>query len=104
MMIARWQFTANFGQKQRAIELIKRWNAEVGSQTNIDVSKERMITGSVGGSEGLVETEFEIDGLDDLQQFFDKIATVTIHEDWGREMGEVIVPGSTRWEVFRIVE
>lgn len=103
MMIARWQFTANFGHKQRAIDLIKKWNQEIGSQTGIDVRDERIITGSVGASEGLVETEFEIESLEELQSFFDKIAGVKMHEDWGREMGEVIVSGSTRWEVFRVV-
>ena len=103
MMIARWQFTAKFGHKQKAIDLIKNWNSEIGVQTNIDVSNERIVTGSVGANEGLVETEFEISGLDELDQFFDKIASVKMHEDWGREMGEVIVDGSTIWEVFRIV-
>jgi len=103
MMIARWQFTAKFGYKQKAIDLIKSWNDEIGAQTNIDTKNQRILGGSVGVSEGHVETEFEIEGLDDLQQFFDKIGTVKMHEDWGREMGEVIVDGSTRWEVFRIV-
>ncbi|MBL4872607.1 MAG: hypothetical protein JKY41_04255 [Rhodobacteraceae bacterium] len=103
MMIARWQFTAKFGYKDKAIELIKEWETEIGSQTNIDVANSRMATGSVGVSEGLVENELYIEGLDDLQQFFDKIATVEMHKDWGRSMGEVIVDGSTRWEVFRIV-
>lgn len=103
MMIARWQFTAKFGYKQKAIELIKEWNAEIGSQTNIDVSSERIVTGSVGASEGLVETELNIEGLADLDQFFDKISTVEMHEKWGRDMGEVIVDGSTKWEVFRVV-
>ena len=103
MMIARWQFTAKFGYKDKAIELIKEWNAEIGSQTNIDISSVRIVTGSVGASEGLVENEMNIEGLDDLQQFFDKIATVEMHKEWGRSMGEVIVDGSTRWEVFRVV-
>jgi len=103
MLIARWQFTAKFGYKDKAIELIKEWETEIGSQTNMDVSNSRLATGSVGVSEGLVENEMYIEGLDDLQQFFDKIATVEMHKDWGRSMGEVIVDGSTRWEVFRIV-
>ena len=42
MMIARWQFTANFGRKQDAIELIKEWNEQIGSQTNIEVGKEEL--------------------------------------------------------------
>lgn len=102
MMIARWQFTAKFGHKNEAIKLIKEWNEQIGAQTNIDVSKERLVTGSVGANEGLVETEFEIEGLKDLDDFFAKIATIKMHDEWGPKMGEVIVSGSTRWEVFRI--
>ena len=103
MMVARWQFTAKFGRKQKAIDLIKEWNEQIGAQTDIDVSKERIITGSVGASEGLVETEMEIESLTDLDGFFDKIATIQMHAEWGPKMGEVIVSGSTRWEVFRVV-
>ena len=103
MMIARWQFTAKFGHKDEAIKLIKEWNEQIGAQTDIDVSKVRIVTGSVGASEGLVETEMEIDSLTDLDGFFDKIATIQMHADWGPKMGEVIVSGSTRWEVFRVV-
>ena len=103
MLIARWQFTAKFGRKQEAIDLIKEWNEQIGVQTDIDVSNERIITGSVGVSEGLVETEMEIDGLQDLDGFFSKIATIKMHGEWSPKMGEVIVSGSTRWEIFRVV-
>lgn len=103
MMIARWQFTAKFGRKQEAIDLIKEWSEQIGSQTDIDMSKKRTVTGSVGASEGLVETEYEIDGLQDLDDFFSKIATIQMHNEWGKNMGEVIVSGSTRWEVFKVV-
>ena len=102
-MIARWQFTAKFGQKDEAISLIKEWNEQIGAQTDIDPSNERIITGSVGASEGLVETEFKIEGLSDLDDFFSKIANIQMHKEWGPKMGEVIVSGSTRWEVFRVV-
>lgn len=103
MMVARWQFTAKFGRKQEAIDLIKQWNEQIGAQTDVDVSKERIITGSVGASEGLVETEFEIESLQALDDFFNKIASIQMHAEWGPKMGEVIISGSTRWEVFRVV-
>ena len=103
MLIARWQFTAKFGRKDEAIRLIKEWNEQIGMQTNIDVSKERMTTGSVGTSEGLVETEFEIENLAELDAFFEKIATIKMHSEWGPKMGEVIVSGSTKWEVLRLI-
>lgn len=103
MMIARWKFTAVFGRKQEAIELIKQWNSEIGSQTNIDISNERLITGSVGVSEGLVESELEIANLGELDEFFEKIGAIQMHKDWGQKMSEVIVSGSTKWEVFRVI-
>ena len=103
MLIARWQFTAKFGRKQEAIDLIKEWNEQIGVQTNIDVSKERIVTGSVGTSEGLVESEIEIESLSELDDFFSKIASIKMHSEWGPKMGEVIVSGSTRWEIFRVV-
>ena len=50
-----------------------------------------------------MQIEFEIQGLDELQSVFDKLATIKMHEDWGKQMSEVIVSGSTYWEVFRVV-
>jgi hypothetical protein len=104
MMLARWQFQARFGHKNEAIKLLKQWNEQIGAQTDIDVTGSRILTGSVGASEALVEMEIEIEGLDDLQKFFDKIAAISMHQDWGKRMGDVVVSGSTRWEVFRIVD
>jgi hypothetical protein len=45
----------------------------------------------------------EIEDLEALDNFFSKIASIQMHSEWGPKMGEVIVSGSTRWEVFRIV-
>ena len=79
-------------------------NEQIGAQTDIDVTRSRILTGSVGASEALVEMETEIEGLDDLQRFFDKISSISMHEDWGKKMGDVVVSGSTRWEVFRVID
>ena len=54
--------------------------------------------------ESLVEVEYQIADLGELQTFFDKIATIKMHADWGKQMSEVIVSGSTYWEVLRVVE
>lgn len=50
-----------------------------------------------------MEIEIEIDDLTDLDSFFTKIGSIRMHSEWGPKMGEVIVSGSTKWEVFRIV-
>ena len=103
MKIARWQFTAEFGRKQEAIELMEEWNEQIGSQTNIDMSNMRLVTGSVGASEGLVESEMEIENLQDLEDFFTKKFIVNFAVGFGPKMGDVIVSGSTRWEIFNVL-
>ena len=103
-MIARWHFEAKFGHKQEAIALSKEWDQQIGKQTDLDVQNARMITGSVGAKEAAVQIDFEISGLNELEQFFSKIAKIKMHEEWGKRMSEVIVSGSTYWEVFRVVD
>ena len=36
--------------------------------------------------------EIEIEGLEDLQKFFDKISTISMHQDWDKRMGDVWSP------------
>ena len=37
-------------------------------------------------------------------QFQARFGPISMHQDWGKRMGDVVVSGSTRWEVFRIVD
>ena len=104
MMIARWHFEAKFGHKQEAIALSRQWDEEIGKQTDLDIEGARMVTGSLGAKEAAVQVDFQINNLGELQEFFDNIATIKMHEEWGKRMGEVIVSGSTFWEVFRVVD
>ena len=87
-MIARWNFEARFGYKGEAITLIKEWNQQIGSQTDIDISSVRLITGSVGAKESVLQMEFPIADLTELDAFFSKIASVKMHSEWGKKMGE----------------
>ncbi|MEM7068624.1 MAG: hypothetical protein AAF478_07040 [Pseudomonadota bacterium] len=104
MMIARWTVEARFGQKNQAIELLQEWYQEIGSQTDIDLTSKRILTGSVGAGEAVIETEFEIGGLGDLQDFYNKIGSIKMHADWGPKMGEVVVSGSAVWQVYRVID
>lgn len=103
MMIARWSCEAKFGMKGEALALLKEWQEQIGAQVGMESTRIRTVTGSVGAKEALIQDEFEIKDLTELDSFFDKIAKVKMHADWGRKMGEVIVSGSTKWEVLRVV-
>jgi hypothetical protein len=104
MLIARWTCEAKFGHKNEALTLHKEWEEQIGAQTDIDVTKTRTLTGSVGAKEAIIQSEMEIANLAELDAFFEKIASIEMHADWGKKFGEVIVSGSTYWEVYRIVE
>lgn len=104
MMIARWTCEAKFGMKSEALALLKEWEEQIGTQAGIEAKRIRTITGSVGAKEALIQDEFEIKNLSELDEFFEKIATIKMHADWGKKMGEAIVSGSTYWEVFRVVD
>lgn len=104
MMIARWHVEAKFGHKQAVIELMKEWSQQIGKQAGMDPTRERIVTGSVGAREAVIETEIEIADLAELGVYFDKIAKVQPHKDWGVKMSELVVSGSSYWEVFRVVD
>jgi len=103
MLIARWSCEAKFGMKGEALALLKEWQEQIGAQVGMEAKRLRTITGSVGAKEALIEDEFEIDNLTQLDEFFSKIARVKMHADWGKKMSEVIVSGSTKWDVYRVV-
>ncbi|MEM6988622.1 MAG: hypothetical protein AAF499_19105 [Pseudomonadota bacterium] len=103
MMIARWIVKAQFGKQAQAINLLEEWYAQIGSQTDVDLTTKRIISGSVGADEAVIETEFEIEDLAELQGFFDKIGAIEIHKEWGQDMGNVVVSGSGVWQVFRVI-
>ncbi len=104
MFIARWQVEAKFGYKQSAINSMKKWLEEVGSEIGWKPEKVRIITGSIGATESVIETEIKIKELKDLDEAWVKLGKLKEHKKWGKEFEKYIVSGTARWTIFRIVE
>jgi hypothetical protein len=103
MMIARWRVEARFGHKSKVVDLLKKWDAEIAPQVGLEKSQMRTVTGSVGAAESVIEQEFKIEGLTELDEIFKKMATAKGHPEWGEELEPFVVSGSSRWEIFRII-
>lgn len=103
MFIARWQVEARFGYKQPAIDSMKKWLEEVGSQIGWKPDKVRLITGSIGANESTIETEIRVKSLKDLDDAWAKLAKLKDHKKWGREFEKYIVSGTARWTIYRVV-
>ena len=104
MFSARWQIDAKFGHKQTVIDLMRRWEREIGSQVGIADLKFQMMTGSIGAHEATVESHQQVQSLAHLEEFFAKIARIEAHAKWGKEMEPYVVSGTSLWQIFRIVE
>ncbi|KQZ79095.1 hypothetical protein ASD64_12085 [Mesorhizobium sp. Root157] len=104
MFSARWQIDAKFGHKQTVLELLHKWERDIGSQAGIEDLKFRIMTGSIGAREATIETHHEAESLARLEEFFARIAKIDAHAKWGKEMEPYVVSGTSLWNIFRIVE
>ena len=101
MFSARWQIDAKFGHKQTALELMRKWEREIGSQVGLADLNFRLMTGSIGAREATIESHHEVESLAQLEAFFAKIEA---HAKWGKELEPYVVSGTSQWQIFRIVE
>ncbi|HWP92859.1 MAG TPA: hypothetical protein VNN20_11765 [Thermodesulfobacteriota bacterium] len=103
MIVARWNIEARFGHKQTAIDLIKKWNKEIGAKIGWKKDKVRVLTGSVGAPESSIQVEILLKDLSELNASWEKLATIEAHKQWGKDLEPYIVSGTSRWEIFRVV-
>ena len=50
MFVARWKIDARFGQKAAAIELMRKWEREIGPQVGLEAMQFEVLTGSIGAA------------------------------------------------------
>jgi len=103
MFVARWQIDSRFGQKSATIELMRQWEREIGSQVGLDKMKFQLLTGSIGAREATLETDHQVESLAELEEFFAKIGKLEAHQAWGKAMEPLVVSGSSKWEIFRVL-
>jgi len=103
MMVARWSITAKFGYKQDLLKLMFRWLEDVGSQVGLTRESHRILTGSVGALESVIETETVVKDLSELNAMWDKLAAIPAHAQWGKDIEPLVVSGTNRWTIYRVL-
>ncbi|QCI66048.1 hypothetical protein [Phreatobacter stygius] len=103
MLIARWQIDAKFGQKQTVIDMLHRWERDIGSTAGIDKMDIKILTGSIGAREATVEVNHTVENLAQLETFFEAIGKNDAHKQWGKDLEPHVVSGSSRWNIYRVV-
>ena len=103
MMVARWSIDAKFGYKQDVIDLMQRWLREIGPQAGFSADKTRLVTGSIGALEATIQSEHQVGDLGELTKGWEKLATIAAHKQWSKDLEPLVVSGTSRWEIFRVV-
>lgn len=101
MIIARWYCNARFGKKQELIDRLKQWWETIGRE--IGQTDYSICTGSIGAAESLVTIDVRVKGLTELDEQWDKLAQRQDHRTFGSEIEPLIVSGTTRWDVLRVI-
>lgn len=103
MLVGRWQIDARFGHKQTVIDLLKRWERDIGSKAGTDKFDFKLLTGSVGVREATVEADYTVENLAQLERFFEGIGKNEAHKQWGKDLEPYVVSGSSLWTVYRVI-
>ena len=104
MLIARWNIDVRFGQKNNFTSAYKKWSEEVGNKVGLSQEKLRVTAGSIGVNESRFECEYTVESLEQLQKMWEEMSTMEAHQQFGKDLEPIIVSGSNRWEVFRVVD
>jgi hypothetical protein len=104
MMIARWTIDARFGHKTHVVERLKFWIGEIGCRIGWTAKRVRLVTGSIGAAESAVQMEVPVQTLAELHESWEKLALFDDHRTFSRELEPHVLSGSSRWEVFRVID
>lgn len=103
MFVARWKIDARFGHKQSAIDLLRKWEREIGTQAGTDKMDVRILTGAIGAKEATVEVNHTVESMAQLDEFFARLGKIDAHAKWGKELEPFVVSGSSYWNIYRVV-
>ncbi len=103
MFIARWQIDARFGQKQTVIDLLRKWEREIGIKAGTDRMDFKILTGSIGAREATVEADHTVESIAQLEGFFESIGKIDAHRQWSKELEPYVVSGTALWSIYRVV-
>lgn len=98
-IIARFSFDVPFGRKPELFEMMKKFET---IEKELGFPKPEVLIGSIGAPESRVEVNHRYESLAALEATWSKIGSHPGMAEYQRAMAQLIVPGSHRWEVFRI--
>jgi hypothetical protein len=97
-IVARFSFDVPFGRKADLATLMKKWEP---LSRDLGFARPEVLIGSIGAPESRVEMNHRFESLAALEAVWSKLNDPRMAE-YQREMAPLVVPGSHRWDIFRV--
>ena len=104
MYIARWKMTVKSGQRSAVVDLLRKWEMDVGQRIGWRAASIRVLSGLIGVSESEIEFEVRVDTLSDLEGAWSDMRKNPHHAQYLKEIDPHIVSGSNVWHVLEVIE
>ena len=102
MFLCQWSLDIQFGKLGEALGIIKEWGAEKMRSSGFSRSTAgRVYTGYVGVSAAHVVDEYVFASLDEFEKALQDMSKPQFKQ-FAERMSKVIIPGSQKWEIFKI--
>jgi hypothetical protein len=104
VFIARWHFNARFGHTQQCVNILQKWEIDVGQRVGWKSGAIRVMSGLLGVSDTEIEFEVRVDSLTDLESAWGDIDKVPYHKQYMKELEGLVSGSVSRWTVYRVAE
>lgn len=103
MYLCQWSLDIQFGRLSEALGIIKQWGAEKMRSSGFSkASACRVYTGYIGESAAHIVDEYVFASMDEFEKALSDMSKPQFRQ-FAEQMANVIIPGSQKWQIFKIV-
>ena len=103
MFACQWQFDIPFGKQKDALEILKRWDAEMEASGLPKLQSRRTLVGHIGASPSHIVNEYVVASLADWEAMMKLVGTGKFQK-YSDAIAPLIVSGSQHWVVWRVAD
>ncbi len=104
MFICQWHINVLFGKQKEALRIMKEWAGESMSSSAFGKARShRIIVGHIGVSASEIIHEVEFASLAEWESALSEMSQ-TKFQKFAESLAPLVVPGSQRWTVMKVVE
>lgn len=104
MFACQWHFDIPFGAQKEALEILQQYGDAIARSSAIpQPQSQRISVGHIGPSPSHVVVETVAGSLGEWEAMMKDVGTGK-YQEYATKLAKYIVPGTQRWEVYRIVK